>query len=231
MLLSEVSLWPNYLLIASGVAMPALIVGAAASAARRRHARLSAGFLEAIVILLAVMAANLAVRVIYAGGAPLLQPISFAEAGAHASVWLAAALIIRHRARYGSRPVRIAFANALLVGALGVMLAATALWVAPYWPARQSTVPFISHDTFGFLLPALLFFANLALWRHRGAAAQTRLALGAGALLLAAFVTAEVTSMDGSADWIGAVVGALSFAAAIGVNFIPGVVPARQTSR
>ncbi len=229
--LHEASAWPSFLTIAAGVAAPALVIGGAAWAARKREANLSAGFLEAMVIILGIAAADLAVRVLYSGGALMLQPIGFAEAGAHVSVWLAAALIVRHRARYGSRAVRIAAANALLVAALGVTIAAAALWMTPYWTARQSTVGFISHDTLGFLLPALLFLAHTPLWRSRGAAAQTRLALGAGALLLAAFITAEVTELDGSADWIGAVIGALSFAAAIGVNFIPGVVLARQTSR
>lgn len=230
-LLSEASVWPAFGLIGAGVAAPALILGAAAFAAGRRHASVSAGTLEAAVIVLATLAANLAVRVIYSGGAPLLQPISFAEAGAQASVWLAAGLIIRERAQFGSRLVRIGAANTLLVMALGVMLAAAALWVTPYWVARQSTAPIISHEALGFALPASLFLAQMPLWRRRGAAAQTRLTLGAGALLLAAFVTLEVTSLDGGADWAGAVVGALSFAAALGVNFVPGVVPERQTSR
>lgn len=230
-LLSEASAWPAFGLIGAGVAAPALILGGTALAARHRDANLSAGTLEAIVIVLATLAANLIVRVIYSGGATLLQPISFAEVGAQASVWLAAGLIIRERAQFGASIVRIGAANALLVMALGAMFAATALWVTPYWVARQSTTPFISHEALGFALPALLFLTQMLFWRGRGATAQTRVTLGAGALLLAAFVTSEVTNLDGSADWAGAVVGALSFAAAIGVNFIPGVVPARQTSR
>ena len=231
-LLAETSAWPALALVASGVAAPAAILGAAAFAARRRDANLSAGFLEAGVIVLGVAAANLAVRVLYASGATLLEPISFAEAGAHVAVWLAAALLVRDRARFGARRMRIAAANVLLTAAFGVMLAAAVLWMTPYWTTRHSALPFVNRDTFGFLAPALLFLAHLPLWRSRGAAAQTRLALGAGALLLAAFITVEVTRSDGDADWLGAVVGALSFAAAIGVNFAPGVAPVRaQTSR
>lgn len=223
MLLSEASEWPASLLIASGVAAPAVILGAAAFAARRREANLSAGFLEAIVITAAVGAANLAVRVLYANGATLLEPISFAETGAHVAAWLAAALIIRDRARFGARAVRIAAANTLLTAASGIMLAAAILWATPYWAVRHAAAPFVGRDTFGFLLPALLFLAHLPLWRSRKALAQTRLVLGAGALLLAAFITVEVTRNDGDADWLGALVGALSFAAAIGVNFIPAI--------
>lgn len=229
-LLSESGSWPAVALIASGIAAPAIIIGAAAWAAKRRDARLSAGFLESVIILLALFAANLAVRVVYAGGAVMLQPISFAELGAHASVWLIAAYLVRLRARHGVRPVRIAFANAMLVIALGMLLTAAALWMTPFWAPRQSAATFISRDTFGFLAPGVVLLAHVWLWRQRGAEVQTRAALAAGALLLAAFITLEVTRADGDADWLGAVVGALSFAAAIGVNFIPGVVRQRQTT-
>ncbi|MGQ0534104.1 MAG: hypothetical protein ACT4OF_15645 [Caulobacteraceae bacterium] len=224
LLLTEASSWPAWTLIAAGVAAPALIITAAAFAAKRRQARLSAAFLELVVILMAVAAVNLAVRVLFAGGALMLVPISFAEAGAHIGVWLASAWIIRWRARYGVRPVRIAAANVLLVGALGATLAAAGLWMTPYWGAREAAVPVISRDTFGFLIPAALFFANWRLWRSRNAEPQARLSLGAGALLSAAFVAVEVVRADGEADWIGAVIGGLAFAMAIGANFAPGIV-------
>ena len=83
-----------------------------------------------------------------------------------------------------------------------------------------------------FLAPAIVLLAHAWLWRKRAAEVQTRMTLASGMLLLAAFVTLEVTRADGDADWLGAVVGALSFAAAIGVNFVPGLVRQRQvTSR
>ena len=229
-LLSETSAWPAIAIIGAGFAAPAAITGVAAWAATRRQARMSAGFLESAAIVLAVAAADLALRVLYAGGAVMLEPISFAELGAHVGVWLLGALVLRMRARHGSRRVRIAFANAMLVTSLGVMFTAVALWVTPFWSPRQSPAPFISRDTFGFLVPALVLMAHVQLWRSRGAEVQTRLALASGALLLAAFVTLEVTRADGDADWLGAVVGALSFAAAIGVNFVPGVVRRRQST-
>ena len=179
-----------------------------------------------------MFAADLAIRVIYSGGAVMLQPISFAELGAHVSAWLAASLIIRMRARHGVRRVRIVFSNTMLVVALGVMLTAVALWMTPFWTPRQSTAGFILRDTFGFLAPAIVLLAHAWLWRKRAAEVQTRMTLASGMLLLAAFVTLEVTRADGDADWLGAVVGALSFAAAIGVNFVLGVVRQRQvTSR
>ncbi|MEQ1493804.1 MAG: hypothetical protein ABL932_25005, partial [Terricaulis sp.] len=110
------------------------------------------------------------------------------------------------------------------------MLTAVGLWISPFWTARQSPTPFISRDTFGFLVPALVLIAHVQLWRSRSAEVQTRLTLACGGLLLAAFVTLEVTRADGDADWLGAVVGALSFAAAIGVNFVPGVVRRTQST-
>ncbi|MCX7357119.1 MAG: hypothetical protein NT015_03060 [Alphaproteobacteria bacterium] len=229
-LLSETSSWPAIALIGAGLAAPAALTGLAAWAATRREARYSAGFLESATIVLAVATADLAVRVIYAGGAVMLEPISFAELGAHVGVWLVAALILRMRARHGARRVRIAFANTMLVAALGVMLTAVALWVTPFWAPRQSPAPFISRDTFGFLLPAIILMAHAQLWRSRSAEVQTRLTLACGALLLATFVTLEVTRADGDADWLGAVVGALSFAAAIGVNFVPGVARRLQST-
>ncbi|MEQ1818982.1 MAG: hypothetical protein ABL871_10255 [Terricaulis sp.] len=229
-LLSETSTWPAIALIGSGFAAPAAITGAAAWAATRREARYSAGFLESATIVLAVATADLAVRVLYAGGAVMLEPISFAELGAHVGVWLSAALLLRMRARHGARRVRIAFANAMLVAALGVTLTAVAFWVTPFWATRQSPAGFISRDTFGFLVPGLILLAHVQLWRSRSAEVQTRLTLASGALLVAAFVTLEVTRADGDADWLGAVVGALSFAAAIGVNFVPGVIRQRQST-
>lgn len=231
-LLSEVSAWPAFALIGAGVAAPAAIVGAAAWAAKRRDARASGGFLEGVAIILAVATADLAIRVIYSDGATLLEPISFAELGAHMGAWLIVSLVVRMRARHGMRRVRIVFSNVMLILALGVLLTTSALWMTPYWASRQAVAPFVSRETLGFLVPALALLAHARLWHIRGAELQTRLTLGAGALLLAAFVTLEVTRADGDADWLGAVIGALSFAAAIGVNFIPGVIRRRQiTSR
>jgi hypothetical protein len=72
-----------------------------------------------------------------------------------------------------------------------------------------------------------MFYIIWRLWRSRNANAQARLSLGAGALLAAAFVAVEAVRADGEADWIGAVVGGLAFAMAIGANFAPGVVRER----
>ena len=75
-LLSETSAWPAIAIIGAGFAAPAAITGVAAWAATRRQARMSAGFLESAAIVLAVAAADLALRVLYAGGAVMLEPIT-----------------------------------------------------------------------------------------------------------------------------------------------------------
>lgn len=231
-LLNETGQWPGWLLAVSGAAAPALLIGVAAAAAKRRDARRSSAFLESVALLLTTFAASLFVRVLYSGGAVVLNPLSFAELGAHAAVWLLIALAARMRARHGARRARIAFANVSLAVSLGVVAVGAALLVTPFWTARQSPMALISRDTFGLLMPAIMLLAHAWLWRSRGAEVQTRVCLAAGPLLLAAFVTLEVTRAEGAAAWLGATVGALSFAAAVGLNFIPGALRQRQlTSR
>ena len=85
--------WPPYVVIAVGLLAPALICGAAVAAAARAEAHATAGFFEAIVIVLGVAFANLLTRLYFTGGATLLQPIGLPEAGAHVAIWLAAAIL------------------------------------------------------------------------------------------------------------------------------------------
>jgi phosphotransferase system glucose/maltose/N-acetylglucosamine-specific IIC component len=77
----------------------------------------------------------------------------------------------------------------------------------------------------------VLFFAHWRLWRSRAARVQAQLSLAAGALLLAAFISVEAARLSGGVTWISAVVGALTFSTAIGLNFIPGALRRRQTSK
>jgi hypothetical protein len=105
------------------------------------------------------------------------------------------------------------------------MAFACGLWMASFWGTRAAgSQPLLSHDTMGFLLPAVFFWAHWVFWRARGANAQTRLALAAGALLLAAFCTVEAIRAERLPEWVGALVAALSFSIAIVINFAPGVV-------
>jgi hypothetical protein len=95
-----------------------------------------------------------------------------------------------------------------------------------YWAAAPASPP--ADEPLGFLLPGILFLAHWVFWRARGAEAQTRVAFGAGALLLAAAVTLHTMRTENVPDWLEALVGALSFALAIGVNFAPGVAAAES---
>jgi hypothetical protein len=223
LLLSEAGSWSAGAIILTAFILPSALAGAAAFVAARGKASATAGFFEAIAIVLAVTAANLMVRFAFSGGATLLQPIGFVEAGAHCTIWLIAALLIGSRARSGATAVRLTAINALGFLALAGMALASILWMTPYWSARGADAAPLSRETLGFLLPAALFWAHWVFWRARGADLQTRLALGAGALLLAAFLTLEAMRAEALPEWAAAMAGAVSFALALGINFAPGV--------
>jgi hypothetical protein len=223
MLLNEAPAWPAWALVLVGLAGPAALIAVAAAMADRADARVTSGVLEATAFAVAVMAASLTVRLFFSGGALLLQPVGFVEAGAHVAVWLAASLIIASRSAHGSTPVRTGFALLLGLLALSVSGFAAGLWLTPYWSARETTVAPIIYAPLGFLAPAILFWAHWAFWRAQGAEARTRLALAAGALLTAAAIALEAMRWPNAPDWAGALAGASAFALAIIINFAPGV--------
>ena len=236
LLLDESGRWPDATLILAGLAAPAAFCGAAAHLARRNNAPASAAIFEIITFALGVVSANLFTRLAFSGGATLLQPIGFVEIGMHCVVWLIAALLIGSRTHLGAHGVREAATNLLTLTAFATMAFACGLWMASFWGGRGAgQQPLLSHDTMGFLLPAIFFWAHWVFWRARGAHAQTRLSLAAGAVLLAAFVTVEAMRAEHLPEWVGALVGALSFSVAIVINFAPGVVntdaPARRRDR
>lgn len=232
LLLDEAAPWPNATLILAGLAAPAALCGGAALLAHRNNAPASAALFEIITFTLGVASANLFTRLAFSGGATLLQPAGFVEIGMHCVVWLIAALLIGSRAHLGARGVREAATNLLTLMAFATMAFACGLWMASFWGARvAANQPLLSHDTMGFLLPGIFFWAHWVFWRARGANAQTRLSLGAGALLLAAFLTVEAMRAEGLPEWVGALVAALSFSVAIVLNFAPGVVNAAVTPK
>jgi hypothetical protein len=227
MMLAEAQNWSGWLLIVSGLAAPAAVLGGGALLAARHDAPRLAALFELLVIGLAVSAASLLVRLIFSGGALLLQPVGFVETGVHSAVWLAAALIIGARAHLGSKPMRLAAINLLTIAPLGVMTVAALLWTTDYWNARNGVGPdLLTRDTLGFLIPAALFFAHWVFWRARSDDVQTRLVFGASMLLLAAFVTLEAVRAENLPGWGRALAGAVSLAMALGLNFAPGVVNA-----
>ncbi len=225
LLLDERSHWAPATLVLLGLSIPAFISGAGAYIAARNKAPATSGFFEIMVFVLAVASANLLTRLLFTGGATLLQPIGFIETGVHSVVWLVAALFIGSRADLGVRGVRVAAINVLALMAFAAMTIASILWLASYWKTHPDAAAprLVSRDTLGFLLPAVLFWAHWVFWRARGADLQTRLALGAGSLLLAAFVTIEAVRAEAIPQWMSAMICAISFASAIVINFAPGV--------
>ncbi len=223
-LLAETGAWSSWLVIGAAFAAPAIFAAGAAFGAQRSGSKVTAGIFEAIAIGLGVAAAGLIVRLTFSGGAMLLQPIGFVETGAHAATWLLAALLIGARAQSGATGTRIALINTLGLMALTTMAAASVMWMTSYWSSRSGAGPvLLSRDTLGFLIPAVLFWGHWVFWRARAADLQTRLALGAGALLFAAGLTMEATRTTGLPEWAAAMTGAVSFALALGINFAPGV--------
>lgn len=221
--LTESKDWPAWALNLTGLAAPAIMCGLATSIAKRAEARMTAGAFEAASLLLGVAAADLAVRLFFSEGATLLQPITFLEAGTHVSLWLLASLFaagLSHRDTGGVRKVA-----ALGLGAMALIAIALAgvLWLTPYWPAREPLREELGYAPLGFLAPALIAWAHWVFWRARGAEIETRLALGAGGLLLAGFATLEAVRWEGAPEWAGALVSAGAFVLAITLNFAPGV--------
>lgn len=228
MLLNEAANWPTWLLIGLGLVAPALIYAAAAHVAHMTRAHFTAGFFEAIAFACATIASSLVIRLIFSGGAFLLHPVGFVEAGAHLATWLLTALLVAARSRSGAKAVRMGFAMLLGMTALLLCAFCTGLWLTPYWSARDSLS---LHEPFGFLAPAIVFWAHWVFWRARGNDTRTRVSLGAGALLTACWVTLEAISWQGAPSWVSALIGAIAFALAIVINFAPGVTNAAGPRR
>jgi len=213
-----------------GFAAPILLAGACAYLAHRQPAPATAAFFEALLLTLLVTGGSLTLRVLASGGALMLTPVSFAEAGLHITLWLVISLLAAARFRHGAHSVRLGAAMLLGALALAASLAAMFLWLTPYWSARTPGAeagPLLQFDALGFLAPGIMFWAHWVLWRGRGANLRTRLSLGAGALMLAAMVTllaAQTADPEAAgSDWVGAIVGAIAFSLAIGLNFARGV--------
>jgi hypothetical protein len=215
--------------IGAGLAAPAVISVIAGHIATRNKTTLTAAVLEGAAIAMGMAAAALGVRYCFAAGAPLSHPVSFVEAGVHISVWLLAAILIAARSRRDSRRLRAA--AAVLLGTLSLVgsAAISLLWLTGYWEQQPASIApaLFRHEGLGFALPAIFFWSSWVFWRARGSNLRTRLAMGAGALMAAAFVTLEaMRPADGGAPGtLNALIGALSFALAIVLNFAPGVAP------
>lgn len=223
LVLAEAATMPAWVALAAGFGAAALLAGASAHLAERGHAPMSATWFETIAIVLTALGGSLALRLFYSAGAPLLAPVSLAEAGAHCAWWLAVALALAARAHRGASAVRRFYAPAFGLAAAAAIAAAGLNWALS--PAAQSAAAaeLWRRDSLGFALPAALFWAHWVLWRASGAGLQTRAALGAAALLSAAFIAIEAVRNESAPEWASGLVSALALAAALGVNFAPGV--------
>jgi hypothetical protein len=231
---SETPGWAAWALISLGLAAPAALAGASALLAERNKTSFTAGAFEALAIGTGVTAAALTVRAAMSDGAPMLHPISFVEAGLHVSVWLIAALLLGSRLNRGAGLVRRWAVGALGAAALVATLVGGVMWLTPFWSERAApSTALLTRDSIGFLLPGILYWLHWVLWRARGADLPTRLALGAGAFSVAAFITIEVVQMRAAnwahgTDWLSVMTGAVLIAGAVGINFAPGVINANS---
>lgn len=221
-LLTESAPIPTWAALAAGVGAPSLLGGLAARAARRREHVIAAGWFESIAWAYAVACCSVALRLAFSAGAPLLEPITGLETGAHASAWLLAGLIAGAADKRARVSFRGAMVTALGCAAILAGLAALALWM-------RSAAAFAPADINPLALaaPALMFAAHWRYWRARGAITRARVALALATILGAAALTFAVIAARadaGAGDWVAALVGSGAFAAALVLNLAPGVV-------
>lgn len=206
----------------AGIALPALLGGASAYAFERSGAHKTAALLEASAFALGIVVVNLAARVAFAGGATLLQPITFVEAATHCTIWLAASLLAAWRRDHGARGVREAVASGGAIAALAGLLMSGVLWLAGVWGHAPDGAWF-SRDSLAFLIPSALLWGHWLFWRNRKTAKRTRVAFAAGALSLAVFVALELMAIASVPTWTKILGVALVTALALGGNFVAGV--------
>jgi hypothetical protein len=234
LMLDEAPNLSPWLSIGAGLGAPAVIGVIAGRVAARNKMTMTAGVLEGAAIAIGMAAASLGVRCYFSDGAPVLHPVGFVEAGAHISVWLFAALLIAARSRGGARKLRTLAASALGGAALLASAVISVSWLDGYWAAQTAPAApaLFRHEGLGFVFPAIMFWAHWVYWRARGANLATRLSLGAGAMMAAAFIALELMRPAGGAapGAFSALAGALSIAMAIVLNFAPGVVAAPSRS-
>ena len=230
LVLREASAWDGRLVVVFALAIPSALTGGAALLAHRSNAAFTASLCKVVSVVLSVLTADTLVRLVFSGGAPLMQPIGFVEAGFHIAAWLMLALFVAARAsKRDASAVRTGSAMLLGGAALATSALIAVLWLTPYWESMTpSRAPFtvLHFNGLGFIAPAVLFWAHWVFWRARSSNLRTRVALGAGATMTACFITLEAMHPQDAAptpDTLSALIGALSFAAAIVINFAPGV--------
>ncbi|MBL8552305.1 MAG: DUF2339 domain-containing protein [Hyphomonadaceae bacterium] len=187
MLLHGVEGAPALAFVALALGVPALMAAFAAREGRTPAPVLHAIF-EALALVFGAAALAGIVRWIGTGGVPASTFLGFAEAGAHAAIWLGGAFLLMLCPDVGARGVRRVAARTLL--ALGLAAATFGVygWVNPWWGLYPAAV--LGPATFntlaiGFLAPAIAVAALAWLAQKRGAEWLSVLALcAAGALVL-----------------------------------------------
>ncbi|HWA00243.1 MAG TPA: hypothetical protein VG841_07985 [Caulobacterales bacterium] len=219
--------WPPVFVALAAFTAPAAIAGAAAHFAKTR-APIAGAILEACAILGAAAALSAWTRLAFSDGAPALQGVSFVESGAHAALWLIAALVLGARARRSGAPVRNTLAVVLTACGAGVSFAALIAWLAPWWGADLTTPAYL-HPPLGFAAPAAALWAHWIYWRHTDKPRRARWSFAAASVLTAAAITLElVWRGDFGAAWTPLALGAGAFAIAAGLNFVPGLATRRM---
>lgn len=221
-LLSEAAELNAWLAIGAAFVATALLSGAGAYLFERSGARATAAAFEAGALLLALAGAHLLTRLLFADGATMLRPITFVEASAHASLWLAASLAVAARMNNGASALRDGAARTLAVGALAGLLVAGIVWLFSLWPQARDGAWF-GRASLGFLIPALLLWGHWAYWRTRRTEKRARVAFAAAAAASACALSLEVSAIAGAPDWARTLGVALLLAAALGANFLPGL--------
>mgnify|MGYP000889984309 CR=1 FL=1 len=215
LILSERAPWPAWWGLAAAAAAPAAGLFGGAYLARRLKFTRIAGVFDIAALAGMTLAANLAARLIFSAGATLLQPVGFAEAGVHVTIWLTAALLI------APRQSRIAEPAALLLSAFALagLISAAGVWLPPTWRTSGAAL--------GFLIPSLGFWAHWVFWRGRGRNLSTRLSLGAAAATGAGYLTLEMLQQPAMPTWALIILCGAAFACAVAINFAPGVTSPR----
>jgi hypothetical protein len=228
-MLAEGIAWPPALVVTTSQVAPALAAGAVAHLFARQGALRFAAFFEATTLIFALTAGHLLTRILFANGAPLLQPVSFVEASSHCSLWLAASLAIGVRMGQGAATLRDNAARGLAAVALAGLVVSGVLWLVSAWPAPQASV-WYARASLAFLIPSLLLWGHWWFWRQHKADKRTRVAFATAAATLAVFLVLEFAGL-GAPLWskIGAAI--CLAAVALGVNLLPVVTASGEPLR
>ncbi|MGE0830376.1 MAG: DUF2339 domain-containing protein [Hyphomonadaceae bacterium] len=164
--------------ILAGIAAPALALGLSARLFSLRAPWTSAA-LEASALALGIVACSSSIRWIATSGAPAQAFISFSEAGAHISVWIALAAVLLLREDRGAHDVRRATAILLISVSCSFFFLANLGALNPWWgraPDTAAGIGFFNMLLLGYAAPGAAL-GGLGLIAHRRHWRRTSLGL------------------------------------------------------